>query len=471
MSTKTLDLGCGSSPRNPFHADDMYGVDVRDDLGEHVRAADLAIEAIPYADNSFDYLTAFDFIEHIPRVVYAPKRRNSFVEFMNEAWRVVKPGGYFLSQTPAFPHSAAFWDPTHVNFITAETFPMYFDDRSRWASIYGFKGAFHVVSQEWRGPHLVALLRKVMLPPEQDMVRGGKISVVIPVQDGARSIAPTLDAVLTQTYTDFELICIDNGSTDSSLDILQEYAARDSRIHVLRMPSREDNMSEVLNYGLPHVTGEYVVHVKQDDLFSLDWLEKMQARAAATGADAVLPDRVFPAPTAALHERRIVGLDGNRDVELSGRDALLRSLDWSMLGAGLWSARLIRFFGFADFGASADAYLARVLFLHANKVVFSEGTIFHCHGDAATVREITTASFDHPYAQLRLYQMLHTERFPHEVLQQQAVMAVLMRNQLQQWLDEQGMASLGSNALQRARERLASVTASMKKDPMFVNVA
>jgi len=79
---------------------------------------------------------------------------------MNEIYRVLKVGGLFYSFTPAFPHAAAFQDPTHVNIITEGTFPSYFDDKNRWAEMYGFKGAFQIVEQTWRGPHLASILRK-----------------------------------------------------------------------------------------------------------------------------------------------------------------------------------------------------------------------------------------------------------------------------------------------------------------------
>ena len=162
--TKTLDLGCGSKPRNPFGADELFGVDVRSDLEANVKEADLVIGPIPYEDESFEYLTAFDFIEHIPRVIYAPTRRNPFVEFMNEVYRTLKPGGLFLSSTPAYPHIEAFQDPTHLNFITTSTFPSYFDGTLRYAAMYGFYGAFRTVTQRWHGPHLFAMLQKIPAP-------------------------------------------------------------------------------------------------------------------------------------------------------------------------------------------------------------------------------------------------------------------------------------------------------------------
>jgi SAM-dependent methyltransferase len=160
---KTLDLGCGPQPKNPFNADEVFGIDVREDLEANIRRADLTVEPIPYEDDSFDYMSAYDFIEHVPRVVYVPTRRNAFVELMNEIYRVLKVGGMFLSMTPAYPHSAAFQDPTHVNIITEQTFPLYFDNVNRWAAGYGFKGAFIIRIQEWRGPHLFTVMQKVPL--------------------------------------------------------------------------------------------------------------------------------------------------------------------------------------------------------------------------------------------------------------------------------------------------------------------
>ena len=96
-------------------------------------------------------------------MIYMPNRRFCFVEVMNEIYRVLKPGGVFLSFTPAFPAAAAWRDPTHVNIITDETFPLYFDDKLRLASVYGFTGYFKILKQERfsNDIHLVTRMRKV----------------------------------------------------------------------------------------------------------------------------------------------------------------------------------------------------------------------------------------------------------------------------------------------------------------------
>jgi SAM-dependent methyltransferase len=160
--TISLDLGCGPTPRNPFRADYVCGVDIRESRtpsGE-TRVADLATEPIPWPGDFFDYITAFDFLEHVPRIIYCPKRRFAFVELMNEIWRCLKPGGLLLSSTPAYPHAEAFQDPTHVNIITERTFTHYFAG-PLWGEMYGFKGRFAVVEQAWDTYLLKTTLRKI----------------------------------------------------------------------------------------------------------------------------------------------------------------------------------------------------------------------------------------------------------------------------------------------------------------------
>jgi SAM-dependent methyltransferase len=164
-ASTALDIGCGGTLRNLFEADNIFGCDIRASSDGAVIAVDLFHQPIPFPDNYFDYLTAYDFIEHVPRVLSSnvDVTRFPFVELMNEVYRVLKPGGIFFSKTPAFPSKEAFQDPTHVNIITEDTFPMYFCNDSPnglLASMYGFRGAFSVLSQEWCNCCLLSLLRR-----------------------------------------------------------------------------------------------------------------------------------------------------------------------------------------------------------------------------------------------------------------------------------------------------------------------
>jgi SAM-dependent methyltransferase len=160
--TKTLDLGCGPQPKNPFNYQQAFGIDIVDYNNPNIQIADLAVEKIPHPDNSFDAVSAYDFLEHIPRIIYNPNRRFPFVELMNEIHRVLVPGGLLYSHTPAFPAPAVFRDPTHVNIITEETLPFYFGEPHNWAKIYGYTGHLVCEQQHWQGNiHLVTVMKKV----------------------------------------------------------------------------------------------------------------------------------------------------------------------------------------------------------------------------------------------------------------------------------------------------------------------
>jgi SAM-dependent methyltransferase len=148
--TRHLDLGCGAKPRNPYGCDNLFGVDIapgRSSEGVTLCTGNVALDPIPFADNHFDAVSAYDFFEHVPRVLPRPEGRTlrfPFVELMDEVWRVLRPGGRLYAQTPCAPHAAAFQDPTHVNFITRQTH-LYFTQPRLMAAMYGFRGDFSVL--------------------------------------------------------------------------------------------------------------------------------------------------------------------------------------------------------------------------------------------------------------------------------------------------------------------------------------
>lgn len=144
-----LDLGCGEHPRNPYGRTRLYGVDIRAPSGpvdyEH-RVANLVLEPIPFEDSSLGSVSAFDYLEHVPRLFPDDKggTRFPFVQLMDEIWRVLAPGGRLYALTPAYPHPEAFVDPTHVNIITDESHT-YFCGESPLGRMYGFSGRFEVI--------------------------------------------------------------------------------------------------------------------------------------------------------------------------------------------------------------------------------------------------------------------------------------------------------------------------------------
>ncbi len=109
------------------------------------------------------------------------------------------------------------------------------------------------------------------------------ISIIMPCLNGEQNIQTAIDSVLTQSFDDFELIVVDNGSTDRTPEILS--AVNDSRLRVLTLPER--GVSRARNLGLRKARGAFIAFLDSDDTWSAEFLEKMYT-ALASDAKAAL---------------------------------------------------------------------------------------------------------------------------------------------------------------------------------------
>lgn len=112
-----------------------------------------------------------------------------------------------------------------------------------------------------------------------------KISVIIPVYNVEKYLHECLDSVKNQTFKDIEIICINDGSTDNSAQILDEYAKNDPRIKVIH--KENGGYGKAMNIGLKNATGEYISIVEPDDFVELDMLDNLYTLAIKENADIV----------------------------------------------------------------------------------------------------------------------------------------------------------------------------------------
>ena len=156
-----LDLGSGRNPRNPFFADQLIALDLELDprmvlfpantLKTKVVNSNIA-KQLPFIDESIDSVSAFDVLEHVLRVeTVNDVVTYPFINLMNEIYRILKPGGVFISLTPAFPSYAAFQHPTHVNFISKGTVDYFCHPGSTsLRDGYNYQGDFELICQHWQ---------------------------------------------------------------------------------------------------------------------------------------------------------------------------------------------------------------------------------------------------------------------------------------------------------------------------------
>ena len=188
------------------------------------------------------------------------------------------------------------------------------------------------------------------------------VTVIIPVYNGASFLEHTITSLIKQSFRDFEVLFVDDCSTDDSVNIIASASERDVRFRYLRTPTNLGIVPKVMNFARSHASGDFFVYSSQDDFFSDDWLLKMVSRAELTGADAVIPDLVFYTGCRD-RDRKLIGVRGNRDAIISGREAFVLSLDWTIPGNALWRMNFLKNFGYFDFGMYADEYTARYFFL------------------------------------------------------------------------------------------------------------
>lgn len=115
-----------------------------------------------------------------------------------------------------------------------------------------------------------------------------KVSIVIPVYNSERYLKESIESVINQTWSNIEIICINDGSIDSSLDILNEYASKDKRIRVFSKENEGKGAASARNLGLQKATGKYIIFLDSDDFFEEELVEELVGKAETTDSDVVI---------------------------------------------------------------------------------------------------------------------------------------------------------------------------------------
>ncbi len=110
-----------------------------------------------------------------------------------------------------------------------------------------------------------------------------KLSVIVPIYNVEKFLARCLDSILAQTLSDIEIICVDDGSPDNSIEILRKYSSIDKRITVIRQKNK--GLGGARNTGIDAATGEYLGFVDSDDYLDSDFFEKLYNTAKRHDAD------------------------------------------------------------------------------------------------------------------------------------------------------------------------------------------
>lgn len=148
-----------------------------------------------------------------------------------------------------------------------------------------------------------------------------KVTVIMPIYNAYEYLRPALDSILDQTLREIEVICIDDGSTDHTLELLKEYQKRDERVRIVTENNAGPSIAR--NKGIVRARGEYTIFLDADDFYELDLLESLVALADERSLDIAIADYDMYNDKQARFEKSI---DGESDVGVDEGDIISGSV-------------------------------------------------------------------------------------------------------------------------------------------------
>lgn len=159
-----------------------------------------------------------------------------------------------------------------------------------------------------------------------------KVTIIIPVYNVEKYLREAIDSAINQTYKNLEIILIDDGSTDNSGKICDEYAKLDDRIKVIHKIN--GGLSDARNAGLDNATGKYIMFLDSDDFFELDAAKKMYNEIEEKDADYVIGNYINVTDEGEKWERPVFDLEKFKPFKLSIYDY---KNSFFIMNSGVWN--------------------------------------------------------------------------------------------------------------------------------------
>ena len=206
------------------------------------------------------------------------------------------------------------------------------------------------------------------------------VTVVMPVYNAEKYLYESIGSVLVQDFSNWELICVDDGSTDNSFLILKEFEELDSRIKILKQ--KNSGPAAARKKAIAISAGDYLLYLDTDDCLSPDYITETLKVALKTNADVVMPELMMDYKSKIVKQWSFNDKHGlNKGLIIEPREAFIRTFPWTVHGLNLYKAQHIKKYALSKISDlnnyNADEYLTRFLLLFANKIVVSKGIYYY----------------------------------------------------------------------------------------------
>lgn len=244
-----------------------------------------------------------------------------------------------------------------------------------------------------------------------------KVSILVAVYNGEQYLRQCLDSLLGQTLRDIQVVCIDDCSTDGSLALLREYAAKDRRIDVLSLDENH-GQAYARNIGLTVVKGEYVTFLDCDDWYSSDALsEAVAVFEHCPQTDTVLFDVMKCEGSASSFKGSVYQMPPF-DV-LSGYEAFCLSVNWTIHGVYISRKELYDRYPYDTTSrAYSDDNTTRLHYYISREVRRCKGVYFYRQNPQSVTHKVSVRRFDYLRANESMKQQLEALHVEPSVLAQ-----------------------------------------------------
>ncbi|MCR8687243.1 glycosyltransferase family 2 protein [Campylobacter sp. 1569] len=213
-----------------------------------------------------------------------------------------------------------------------------------------------------------------------------KISILMPCYNSSKYLDRSITSVLKQDYKNWELICIDDGSTDDTYNLLINFANQDSRIKVFKK-NNSGMAAPALNLALKHVTGDFIFLLGHDDEINDVLLSDFISRYNELTLQNYSIDAIIPRSLIFFPENQdknymycgIKNIPNSEDKILTGTEAFKLSIDWDIATFAFYRTDIVKKLGFYEEGISGDEYSVREFLLNSKKIAFAKNGIYIYH--------------------------------------------------------------------------------------------
>ncbi len=238
-------------------------------------------------------------------------------------------------------------------------------------------------------------------------------SIIMAAYNAESFIEEALMSVINQTYKNWELICVDDGSTDRTSDIVEDF--RDKHQNIILIKQQNKGNYATTEHAAKIARGVYICMLDSDDKFSEDYLQQMyQAAITNPDADALVPDLCMWYEN---DESKTWYWNHKHNIKagtvITGREAFLRTFPWSIIGCGAWKNTVYHNVPFNKLNTSdANECRTRELFLGCDTIVFCKGTyIYRKHPDSLSTK-LSSKTFESLITNLELEKLLYSSNIP-----------------------------------------------------------